>query len=412
MFCQDVKMRGFRFIHAADLHLDSPFRGLSETSQALGDELQSATFRAFERVVAHAIASEADFVVLAGDLYDSKDRSLRALVEFRRQMERLAERGIPVYVVHGNHDPLDGWGSRFRMPDNVRVFDGNARAEPVIRDGREIARVTGVSYTQERVTENLARSLPPSGEGVYSIALLHANVGGQSGHAEYAPATVSELVEAGFDYWALGHVHTRAVLRKSPAIVYPGNPQGRHARERGPRGCYEVTVTDAGRTRLKFVETDVVRWEQLDYGIGGHASMEDLIEGLEAGARRLVSGFGGPVVLRCRLTGDGPLHADLQRDGVSGDLARQLGRLVHVESLAVATAPEADLERRVRTEPIVGDFLALVERAREDPEYRKYLEESLAPLFRRRDLPTPDPARIQQWIEQAGKLGLDLLLES
>jgi len=404
-------MPGFRFIHAADLHLDSPFRGIGETSQSLRDELQSATFRAFDRVVGHAIDSGADFLVLAGDLYDSRDRSLRALVEFRRQMERLADRNVPVFVVHGNHDPLNGWGGQFRMPENVIVFDGEARRESVVRNGREIARVTGVSYTEEQVTENLARSFPSAGDGVYSIGLLHANIGGQSGHALYAPASVTDLVEAGFDYWALGHVHTRAVLSNSPAIVYPGNPQGRHAREAGPRGCYEVVVSDTGRTHLKFIETDVVRWEQLDYPIGGCQRIEDLIEGLVESVRSITSRVDIPLILRCRLTGHGPLHADLQRDGLAEDLAHQLGQYAHVESLRIATSAQIDLESLARTEPIVADFLGLVDRARLDPEYRRSLAESLTPLFRRRNLAAPEPERLEQWIERAGKLGLDLLLE-
>jgi DNA repair exonuclease SbcCD nuclease subunit len=407
-------MRPFRFIHAADLHLDSPFRGLRETSPDFADALRTATFRAFDRIVGHAIESKVDFLLVAGDLYDSRDRSLPALVEFRRQMERLAERDIPVFIVHGNHDPLDGWGSRFQMPANVCVFDGEARAEPVIRLGRTIARVTGVSHTHERVTDNLARSLPAvrPGDDAYAIALLHANVGRQSGHAEYAPAPVSDLVEAGFDYWALGHVHSRAVLSSSPAIVYPGNPQGRHAREQGPRGCYQVTVSETGRTCLEFIETDVVRWEQLDLDIEGYSSMGELTRALETEVRRIASTFSGPLVLRCRLVGCGPLHADLGRDGVSEDLAHQLSALVQVESLRVSTRAEADLESLSRTEPIVGDFLRLVERARQDPEYRRSLEESLTSLFRRRDLPAPDPARVAQWIERAGRMGLDLLLES
>lgn len=403
-------MPGFRFIHAADLHLDSPFRGISGASGALGEELQSATFRAFDRIVSHAIDSESDFVVLAGDLYDSKDRSLRALVEFRRQMERLAERDIPVYVVHGNHDPLNGWGSRFAMPPNVCVFDGEARTVPVLRDDAEIARVSGVSYTEERVTENLARSLPSAGDDVYSIALLHANIGGQSGHAEYAPAPVADLTASGFDYWALGHIHTRAVLARSPAIVYPGNPQGRHAREQGPRGCYEVTVSDTGRTRLKFVETDVVRWEQLELRITPYTRMDELVGALEAEARRMAGSFSGPLVVRCRLTGDGPLHADLQRDGVADDLAHHLREILHVESVRLATSPEVELEALARSEPIVADFLSLLERARTDPEYRATLEESLGPLFRRREL-SVDQARFRRWIEEAGQLGLDLLLD-
>src|SRR5438876_10026778 len=142
-------MESLRFIHAADLHLDSPFRGLAQTAPKLRDRLQSATLGALERIVDHTIQSKADFLVIAGDLYDSKDRSLRALVAFRKQMERLAERGISVYLVHGNHDPLNGWGSSFQLPANVMTFGGRTDTEPFLRFGREVAQIVGVSYTGE-----------------------------------------------------------------------------------------------------------------------------------------------------------------------------------------------------------------------------------------------------------------------
>src|SRR5688572_28431520 len=219
-------MESLRFVHAADLHLDRPFRRLAETAPALRDRLQAATLGALERVVDHTVNAKADFLIIAGDLYDSKDRSLRALVAFRKQMERLAERNVPVFIVHGNHDPLNGWGSGFQLPSNVVTFGGRSDTEPFIRRGREAAHITGASYLRERTVDNLASSFKPVPAATYSIALLHANVGHQAGHADYAPATVEELSSAGFDYWALGHVHTRSVLAAEPAmIVYPGNTQ-------------------------------------------------------------------------------------------------------------------------------------------------------------------------------------------
>ena len=404
-------MRKFRFIHAADLHLDSPFRGLAETSSRLGSTLHSATFQALDRIVGHALEARADFVVFAGDLYDSRDRSLRALAAFRRQMERLADRDIDAYIVHGNHDPLNGWGAEFKMPPNVFVFDGEARAQPVIRKGTEIARITGISYKKERVTENLARSFQRTLGDVYSIALLHANIGHQTGHADYAPATVDDLMKAGFDYWALGHVHNRTVLSSSPAIVYPGNPQGRHARETGPRGCFQVDVGTNGQTRLKFVETDVVRWASFDLSIADHTRMDSLTDGLRANARRIAERFDGPTVVRCRLGGNGPLHADLGREGMAQELAAQMEPLVEVEAVRIATGPGPGRDHLIENEPIIGDFLKLVERAREDPSYRAELAISLQPLFRKRGLSAPDDDRIAEWIEKAGGLGVDMLLD-
>src|SRR5215831_10709243 len=142
-------MESLRFVHAADLHLDSPFRGVGDASTALKDRLQAATLGALGRIVDHTIHSKADFLVIAGDIYDSKDRSLRALVSFRKEMERLAERNIPAYIVHGNHAPLNGWGSGFKLPPNVVTFGGRIDSEPFIRRGRKVAQITGVSYLEE-----------------------------------------------------------------------------------------------------------------------------------------------------------------------------------------------------------------------------------------------------------------------
>jgi DNA repair exonuclease SbcCD nuclease subunit len=406
-------MDSLRFVHAADLHLDSPFRGLANTSPKLRDQLQAATLGAFERIVDHTIQSKADFLVLAGDLYDSKDRSLRALVAFRRQMERLAECDISVYIVHGNHDPLNGWGSEFQLPPNVTTFTGKSHTEPVIRRGKEIARVTGISYARERVTENLASHMKPDSDSPYSVALLHANVGGQAGHADYAPVTLEELTASGFDYWALGHVHTRVVLADDPVtVVYPGNPQGRNPREPGPRGCLQVDVDRNGDAHLSFVETNLARWVHLEIPIQSHTRMDTLVDALLEQGRTSSSSFDGPTVARCTLRGNGPLHADLQRDGMAEELSEQLRSVLPVESLRIATGPMLDFAALTRTETLVADFLKLADGALDDPDLRNKLTDSLEPLFRRRDMAMPDDAKLRDWLERATALGVDLLMES
>jgi DNA repair exonuclease SbcCD nuclease subunit len=406
-------MENLRFVHAADLHLDSPFRGVADASAQLAEKLQSATFGALQRIVDHTINVRADFLIIAGDLYDSRDRSLRALLAFRKEMERLAERDISVYIVHGNHDPLNGWGSEFQLPPNVTTFSGRTDTESFVRRGREVASITGVSYTRERVMENLAASFKPSGTAPYSVAVLHANVGGQTGHADYAPATVEDLRNAGFDYWALGHVHTRSVLSTVPAtVVYPGNPQGRHARETGPRGCYQVDVDRHGRTHLEFIETNVVRWAQLDVSIAAHSRLSSLVDDMLDKGRQAAAAFEGPTVVRCTILGNGPLHRDLRRDGIDEELREELQTVVPTESVRIATGPELDLEALARTETVVADFVNLTKRALDDPALRQKLAESLAPLFRRKELAPPDDARLREWIERAGSLGVDLLLDS
>jgi exonuclease SbcD len=406
-------MDSMRFIHAADLHLDSPFRGLANADPGLRESLQSATLGAFDAIVDHTIQSKSDFLVIAGDLYDSRDRSLRALVAFRRQMERLAERDISAYIVHGNHDPLNGWGSEFLLPPNVTTFTGKPNTEPVIRRGKEIARVTGVSYARERVTENLAAMMKPDEDSPYSVGVLHANVGGQAGHADYAPVTLDELKSSGFDYWALGHVHTRSTLALQPAAVaYPGNPQGRNAREPGPRGCLQVDVDRNGQAHMQFIETNKVRWAHVETSIRNLTRMDTLIAKMQEQGREAAASFDGPTVVRCTLRGNGPLHRDLQRDGMAEELREQLHSVISTESVRISTGPELDFESLSHTETLVSDFLKLADQALNDPELRQKLADSLGPLFRRKELSQPDDARLREWIERATSMGVDLLLDT
>jgi len=406
-------MESLRFIHAADLHLDSPFRGVGSASTSLKDKLQAATLKALRRVVDHTMECKADFLIIAGDIYDSKDRNLRALVSFRNEMERLAERNIPVFIVHGNHDPLNGWGSGFQLPPNVVTFGGHADTEPFLRRGREAARITGISYLRERVTDNLASSLKPDDGAPYSIAVLHANVGHQAGHADYAPATVAELTSAGFNYWALGHVHTQSVLAEEPAmVVYPGNTQGRNPRETGPRGCLQVDIDTHGRPHLEFIDTSIARWTHLQLSIANLNTIDQLVDLMLEKAREASLSFNGPMVTRCTLRGNGPVHRDLQRDEMNEELADALGSVVIAESVRIATGPELDFDSLAQTETMVSDFLKLGERALEDPELRQRLSDCLAPLFRRRDMPIIDDVRMRDWIERASALGVDLLLDS
>jgi DNA repair protein SbcD/Mre11 len=404
-------METLRFIHAADLHLDSPLPAVADSVPSIRETLQGATLAALNRIVEHTIAVRADFLVIAGDVYDSKDRSLRALVSFRKQMERLGERNIPVFIVHGNHDPLNGWGSGFQLPPNVVTFGGRTDTEPFIRRGREVAHLTGVSYTRERVTDNLASSFKRTDGAPYSIAVLHANIGRQMGHADYAPATLDDLVGAGFDYWALGHVHTRSILATDPVmVVYPGNTQGRNPREQGPRGCYQVDIDTHGRAHLEFVESNIARWAHVEVSIRDCSGMEQLIDAMSERSREAAAGFDGLTVVRCTIRGNGPLHPDLQREGMSEELCDLLSSTVITESVRIATGPDLDLESLKRGETMVSDFLKLGERALEDSEFRARLAEQLSPLFRRKEMKPFDDARFREWIERASAMGIDLLL--
>jgi DNA repair exonuclease SbcCD nuclease subunit len=255
--------------------------------------------------------------------------------------------------------------------------------------------------------------MKPDSDSPYSVGLLHANVGGQTGHADYAPVTLDELTASGFNYWALGHVHTRSVLAAEPATVaYPGNPQGRNPRESGPRGCLQVDIGRNGEANLSFVETDLARWTHLEVHIQTHTRMDSLVDALLEAGRAAAASFSGPTVARCTLRGNGPLHSDLQRVDMAEELAEQLESVLPVESVRIATGPALDFEALSRTETLVADFLKLSERALDDPELRQRLVDSLEPLFRRRDMLPTDDVKLCEWIERATSLGVDLLMES
>ena len=177
-------------------------------------------------------------LLVAGDIYDGADRSLRAQLHFADGLAQLEKAGIRSFIRHGNHDPLDGWEARLDLPAGCVRFGPEVDGFPVFPDERERATVHGVSYPTREVRENLTPLFAEAGSGQgFNIGLPHANVGGNPDHDSYAPCSVSDLAETGLDYWAMGHVHTRQTLReRNPTIVYPGNPQGRHPNEPGARG--------------------------------------------------------------------------------------------------------------------------------------------------------------------------------
>ncbi|MGI8657174.1 MAG: metallophosphoesterase family protein, partial [Candidatus Limnocylindria bacterium] len=241
----------FRFLHTGDLHLDSPIEGLSaEAPPDVLAELRAATTGAWHNIVALALRERVDFVVIAGDVFEVASPTLLGQTRFRDGLARLADAGIPSFVVHGNHDPADGrsWAPSLVFPALAHRFGtGVGESVGVLREGREIARVHGRSYPRAAVAENFAASMKAGPDEPFSIGLLHTNVGDRPGHANYAPCSVSDLRSSGMDYWALGHIHHPGPVLDEPPALYCGIPQGRDPGELGARGCYLVEVGVAGQ---------------------------------------------------------------------------------------------------------------------------------------------------------------------
>lgn len=428
----------FRFLHTGDLHLDSPLEGLSsEAPPEILAVLRGAGTEAWHTIVRTAIDEAVDFVVIAGDVFEVASPTLLGQTRFRDGLSRLAEAGIRSFVVHGNHDPMDGrtWAPSLRFPDATHRFGTDAvEAVPVTRDGREIARIHGRSYPRAAVTDNYAAGYRADPAAPFSIGLLHTNVGDRPGHGNYAPCSADDLRASGMDYWALGHIHQPGSVLEDPPAIYCGIPQGRDPGELGARGCYLVEVDGSGRATPRFVATDVVRWQPIDVEIAGLDTDEALGTACrEAIGRAVDAADGRSLVIRLRLTGRGPLHGHLVRTGYLEDLRLLLNEergtrpFAWVESVRDATRAEVDLVSRRETPDFVGDFLRTVAAARRserttDPDeherWSAFLRAAVAPLYDestrgRRYLgaarPT-DEALVGELLDDAESLALDLLL--
>ncbi len=298
-----------RFIHAADLHIDSPLRGLSRYEGAPLERLRGATRRALEHLVALAIQEKVDFVLIAGDLYDGDWQDFHTGLFVREQMVRLGQAHIRVFIVQGNHDAQSVITRRVPWPDNVTVF-ADDKAQTVRLDALGVA-IHGHSFANRAVPEDLVPGYPAALAGLFNIGVLHTSLGGADGHGTYAPTSLSMLQTKGYDYWALGHVHARQVVCEQPRVVFSGNLQGRHARETGPKGCELVEVQGAVLVQARFVPLDVVRWHQLEIELQPTHTLEDLSCHITQALQNAVTHANAGEALhamRVLLTGQTPLH--------------------------------------------------------------------------------------------------------
>jgi DNA repair exonuclease SbcCD nuclease subunit len=278
-----------KFIHSADLHVDSPLRGLDGYEGAPVQRLRGATRQALSALADLAIEQQVDFVILAGDIYDGNWADFRTGLYFRDQMVRMTREGIRVYIVKGNHDAESQITKQLPPVDGVHVFKSTS-AETFTIDELGVA-LHGRSFPNRAVPEDLVEHYPAPKPGMFNIGVLHTSLNGRAGHDPYAPTTVDALCAKGYDYFALGHVHAREVVREAdPRIVYPGNLQGRHAKETGPKGCELVTVSGGEITGAQFVALDVVRWHQLQLDASGAPDVNALRQRFLAGAHELVAG--------------------------------------------------------------------------------------------------------------------------
>jgi DNA repair protein SbcD/Mre11 len=416
----------YRFLHAADLHLDQPFHGVSATAPEVAAELRDASLGALDALVRVAIASDVAFVILAGGLYHGAADGVRAQVELRRGLGELADRGIRTFVALGDDDPVDeGWTAVREWPDLVTIFPAD---EPttvrVERDGAVLATVHGVSHGTRWVTEDLASRLWRTDDPGVHIAVVHASVHQGPAPPPVAPCNLDHLVASGIDYWALGHVHARAILHRDPWVVYPGDTQARrsHPDELGAKGAYLVEVDDHGIiTEPEFVALDRVRFDRVPYAIDGMADVGILHDRLVDLARaRLAVAGDRSILLQVELVGRGPVHDELHRPGAIAELIDALrvasltdAPLVWWDRLEVSTRSVHDLAELQGRNDFVADLVDEAAGLLSDDEARSRridgwdedLPSDLAHLLGRA---LPDAALADRWI-QAQDLAVELV---
>ena len=385
---EETSMSPFQFIHTGDIHLDSPLKGLSGQEGGPAEQIRMATRTAFEELVTQAIDQQVAFMVIAGDLYDGDWRDFQTGLFFVRQMGRLRAASIPVFVLHGNHDAESQITKKLSLPDNVQVFSYR-KPQTFKLDDQRVA-LHGQSFRMQAVTENLAAAYPPPVKGYFNIGVLHTALGGVNGpHENYAPCTLEELVNKGYDYWALAHVHQGGVLHENPHVVFCGNLQGRHIREAGPKSAQLITVRDGAVHDIERIHTDVVRWTFVELPVDGCARFGDVIDQIKTHIHEATQEADGRLLAcRIRLSGATTTHSELHSSmpqllAEARAAALALGDgLAWVERVILSTTPLSARSDHVDFGAI-NDLDVLLRQAAADPELRMQIESDLGDLIRK-----------------------------
>jgi exonuclease SbcD len=381
----------FKFIHAADIHLDSPLRGLSRYESAPVESIREACRRAFENLVDLAIEEKVAFVLLAGDLYDGDWKDYSTGIFFNRLIGRLGRNHISVYVVAGNHDAANRMTKALESPANLTILSSR-KVEKIDLDELAVT-IHGRSFGTQHVDENLSTGFPAAKNGMFNIGLLHTSLDGREGHAVYAPCSADDLRSKGYQYWALGHIHKQEFVSEDPWIVFPGCIQGRHIRESGSKGCVLVTVEDGAVSAVDKFSLDVLRWVKCNVDITDAAEIREVLDRTrKAIENERFSADGRPVAMRIRFEGATPISNELSAYPERFEQQiRALGAEITdddlwIERVENATVGKQDLESMLSDDTAFGELLKDILATPENPDEISGLNDVISDL--RKKLPS------------------------
>jgi len=386
----------FRFLHAADLHLDSPLRGLSRYEGLSVEEIRGATRRALEGLVSFAIAEYVDFVVIAGDIFDGKWQDMGTGLFFAATMAKLSAANIPVFLLKGNHDAESMITQRLPLPPLVQFFSSR-KVDTFVLEDHAVA-LHGKSFANAHVSEDMTLQYPAPVGGYFNIGVLHTSMGGYAQHETYAPTSVAALTAKQYQYWALGHVHDYAVLSEHPYIVYPGVLQGRKITEAGVKGAVMVEVEDGAVRSCKPVSFDVIRWNRIVVDCSALETRDDLHQRMRTVLRHGVEmeGEGRPLVARLIFTGATGLHSELQdtrallREELRA-IAGEIDGSLWIEKMSLETDQTIAVSSHVPEidEADSQDLFAMLDQASSHPELLEILTSDFSAFFSTTPAPIP-----------------------
>lgn len=405
-------METIRYVQAADLHLDTPFSGLAKLAPHIAHQLRNATFAALEELTRFCIAEKPDFLVLCGDLYNAENYSIKAQMQLLAACRTLNQHGIPVLVVHGNHDPLSSRFSAINWPPNTHFFGSMPQTIPIEKDGALRALVHGISHEKAPESRNLASLLKRDEKAdCFQLGIVHCDVDGN------ASATLSDLEASGLDALALGHVHTRKILSADPFIAFSGNTQGLHHAETGPRGCFLVTCGNEDghwQCSAQFHPLGPVLWETIAIELDGCSTM-DALENMIAEALP-TRGQGEMTILDLHLTGRTPLHGRLNHPEAEEDLTAHIQSMapdsIFIRKIFLSLAPPISDEDNLDRDDLLGEIARYSRTLQNDPLRLHEIMETATSSLRKNSrglLPPLQPEMEAQMLESAKRICQDLL---